>query len=118
MKTTTKMLITTAAAVSALCLSVFASADLSIKSNKPDTVISESEESADNSAEKSPQTVYTVSLGENGTITVVNSSTGKKTASYPVIISQFSESDIKLLKKGITVNSDAELSAVIEDYTS
>lgn len=60
----------------------------------------------------------TVRLDDNNTITVYSAKDGSKKASYAVSPSQFSESDLERLKAGITVNSAAELSAVIEDYTS
>lgn len=60
----------------------------------------------------------TVKLDDGNTITVYSAKDGSKKASYAVSPSQFSKSDLERLKDGITVNSAAELSAVIEDYTS
>ena len=44
--------------------------------------------------------------------------TGEIKNEYPTAPAQFSENDLKLLKKGITADSEAELSSLIEDFTS
>ena len=44
--------------------------------------------------------------------------TGRIISEYPTAPSQFSENDINMLESGIVTNSQEELSALLEDYTS
>ena len=61
---------------------------------------------------------YIVRLEKDNIITVRIAKSGKEKLSYEVSEAQFSENDLKRLKKGIFANSEAELSSIIEDYTS
>lgn len=61
---------------------------------------------------------YLVKLEDDGTISVFSLQSGEKTDTYPALPTQFSEKDSKLLREGIRADSPAELSAIIEDYTS
>ncbi len=54
---------------------------------------------------------------DGNTIKAENLRTGSQKAEFPTAPSQFSQKDLELLKKGITADSDAELSSLIEDYT-
>lgn len=55
---------------------------------------------------------------DGSTIKVEVLKTGKICAKYPVAPSQFSENDLKSLKDGIIADSEAQLSALTEDFTS
>lgn len=61
---------------------------------------------------------YIVRLEKDNIITVRIAKSGKEKLSYEVSEAQFSENDLKRLRKGIIANSEAELSSIIEDYTS